>query len=88
MATSSKPRKDVEETVAGIRRQVRALEPRAADEDPWVVAEMLDIAAELEAAAARTVARLRAAGYTWTDIGFALGISRSGAYNRFAAKIK
>lgn len=56
--------------VAGIRRQIRALEIRARDEDPWVAAEMAALSDELRDAVSRTVVRLREVGYTWSDIGF------------------
>lgn len=76
-----------EEMIAGIRRQIKALEARARDEDPWVMAEMLGLAGELEDAATRTVGALRKAGYTWHDIGFELGLSRQATFNRFKHKI-
>lgn len=95
-ATVTKTRKvkDTEEVVGGVKRQIRSLERRAAEEDPWVIQEMLDLAAELEAAALRTVARLRAVdpstgkpAYTWDAIGFSLGITAITAHKRYAAKV-
>jgi hypothetical protein len=70
--------------IRDIRSSTRALEALAASEDPWVAAEMVKLAHELEAAADRTVARLRAAKYTWADIGYAFGTTRQGAFNRWA----
>jgi hypothetical protein len=84
---TARPRRDTEELVSGIRRQVRALETRAAEEDPWAMAEMMNLARELEDAALRTARRLRDAGYTWTDIGFALGVSGTTACKRYAHRI-
>jgi len=79
--------KDTEEVVSGVRRQVRALERRAVDEDPWVVADMLALRDEMEAAAVRTVGRLRETGYTWHDIGLSLGISAQTCHKRYGKKI-
>jgi hypothetical protein len=75
--------KDTEELISGIRRQIRALEPRAAAEDPWAAAEMLRLATELQAAATRVIRQLRDTGYTWPDIGFAIGISDVTACKRY-----
>lgn len=86
--TGRPERKDIEETVAGLHRQIRAVEKRAAEEDPWVLAEMLKAADELQDASVRVVKALRDAGYTWDSIAQELGITRGGACNRFAAKIK
>jgi hypothetical protein len=60
--------KTPEETVDGVRRQVRSLERRAVDEDPWMMDEMFKMAQEMEAAAVRVMATLRAKGYSWNDI--------------------
>lgn len=79
--------KDTEEVVSGVARQIRSLEARAADEDPWTVAEMLRLRDDLDAAAVRTVGRLRDTGYTWNDIGLSLGITAMTAWKRYAAKI-
>lgn len=80
--------KETEEVVSGIRRQIRSLERRAAEEDPWTVDEMLRLRDELDAAAVRTVGRLRQTGYTWQDIGFAIGVSALTAHKRYASKIQ
>lgn len=87
MTTPTKRVKDVEEVIGGLARQVRAVEKRAGEEDPWAVAEMLRMRDELDAAVVRTVARLRDRGYTWKDIGFNMGIGPVTAHKRYAAKI-
>jgi hypothetical protein len=53
---------EAEDFVAVIGRHIGSLEELAAEEDPWTVAEMLRLAGELEAAAVRTVKRLRDTG--------------------------
>jgi hypothetical protein len=85
--TSARERKTTEEMVAGIRRQIRALEVRGLDEDPWVARDMTDLADELNAAAGRTVARLRAAGYTWADIGQSFGLTYQAAWKRWHSEV-
>lgn len=79
----ARPPKTVEEKFAGVHRQLRALEEAAVLEDPWAAAELLEIAREAEAAAFRVIAKLRAAGYTWPDIGFSLGVSGDTAHKRY-----
>lgn len=79
--------KEVEDVISGIRRQIRALETRAAGEDPWVAAEMVQLRDELDSAAVRTVKQLRDVGYRWDDIGFAFGVSGITCHKRYARKI-
>jgi hypothetical protein len=78
------------EMIQSVRRQVHSLEIRAASEDPWLAAELLNISRETEAAAVRAVGKLRAVGYTWPDVGLSFGISGQTAlkwYNRKISKI-
>jgi hypothetical protein len=70
--------------LSGVKRQIKALEARAENDDPWVAADMLSLVADLTGAVDRSVGRLRANGYTWQDIGFQFGISKQGAFNRWA----
>jgi nicotinamide mononucleotide adenylyltransferase len=94
-ATAQKPKrvKTPEETVDGVRRQIKSLEKRAETEDPWMMAEMFDMATELEAAAVRTMARLRAKGYTWKDIALSYSnetgakVSGQTLIKRYAARV-
>jgi hypothetical protein len=86
MAAKTREPKTTEEMVAGVKRQIKALETRAAIEDPWVAADMAELASELGEAVDRTVGRLRAAGFTWQDIGFQFGVSKQAAFNRWANK--
>jgi hypothetical protein len=79
--------KTTEEMVAGIRRQIRALETRAENDDPWVAADMATLATEMNTAVDRVVGCLRANGYTWTDIGFQFGLTKQAAFNRWANKV-
>lgn len=82
-----KPGKDIEETVAGMWRQIKAIEAKAEQEDPWVAAEMIRMSEALETAGVRVIGKLRAAGYTWHDIGFELGLSATTTIKRYAKRI-
>jgi hypothetical protein len=83
-----KREKDWDEKVGGVRRQLRGLERAATDEDPFTVADMLNIAAEAEAAAVRMVADLRYRGYRWEDIAFSLNVTALTAIKRYSAQSK
>jgi hypothetical protein len=84
----ARDRKDVEELVSGMHRQIKGLEVRAAVEDPWVCGEMAKMASELDAAVLRTVKALRQAGYPWSEIGREMGISATTCIKRYANRIK
>lgn len=79
---------EAEDFIAVIGRHIGSLETLAAVEDPWVVADMVRLQAELEAATVRTVRRMREAGYTWTDIGLNLGLDGIQTRNKFIRKIE
>jgi hypothetical protein len=85
-AVAVKREKTPEEMIGAAERMIRAIETRAAGEDPWMAADMLRLSGELEEATVRTVARLRARGYLWDDIGFSFGITGTTAVKRWAAK--
>jgi hypothetical protein len=79
---------EAEDFITVIDRYIDNLEARAAEEDPWTLAEMQRLQDKLAAAQLRTAARLRTAGYTWEAIGFNFGLNAVQAHKRFAAKIK
>jgi hypothetical protein len=92
MANSIKrdrPPKTTEEMVAGISRQIRGLLARAEDEDPWVGEDAARLQQELEDVIIASVAaaRRRNPPTRWADIGTQFGISKQGAFNRFAARV-
>jgi len=79
--------KTTDEMVAGVRRQIRGLEARAMDEEPsHMPPAMLELAAEMEDAAVRVVARMRMIGYRWDDIAAPLGLSKQACFNRYGIK--
>jgi hypothetical protein len=65
-----------QDMLKGIARQTRSLEARAAGEDPWVMAEMFELAAEMERAAVRVMAALRAKDYKWNDIALSMSADK------------
>jgi DNA-directed RNA polymerase specialized sigma24 family protein len=72
------------EYAAMLQRMVRSYGRRLADADPEDLAQALAIAAELDAAIANAVRQLRAVhGFSWTDIGQALGTTRQAAQQRY-----
>src|ERR1700733_3017223 len=54
--TGVKRVKTPEELISGLRRQVKAAEKQAVNEDPWMLADMLTVADELKQAAVAVVA--------------------------------
>jgi len=64
--------KTPEETVAGLRRQLTAMERRAEEEDPWVLGQLVAMRDELNASVIRVVTALRRRGYRWEDIAYDL----------------
>lgn len=69
-----------------VRRVLRAYSRRVADRDIEGLAGLAQLAADVDAATVAAVDQLHAAGYSWDDIGQALGISRQGAWQRFGRK--
>jgi hypothetical protein len=78
---------EAEDFVQVIGRYIPQLETLAREEDPWVVADMLRLQAELEAATLRTVKHMRDTGVTWKTIGFNLGLNAIQCHKKFATKI-
>lgn len=76
---------DTSEFHAMLTRMVRSYGRRLADSDPSDLADALQLARQLEDAIGNAVAELRAVhGFSFTDVGAALGITRQAAQQRFA----
>jgi hypothetical protein len=73
-----RPRRTVENDEYGefIRRILRAYSRRIADGDIEALSLMTRLAGELDDAIGQAVKGLRAQGYSWTEIGDRLGITR------------
>lgn len=66
-----------------VRRVLRAMGRRASD-DVDALAELVALRAELDRVADQAARDCHAAGYSWTEIARALGVSRQAARQRFA----
>src|SRR5690348_7972726 len=68
---------------AFIGRVIRAYSRRVAAGDIDAVADMIQTAADLDAAIHQAVLGLRRTGYSWAEIGMRLAISRQAAQQRW-----
>jgi hypothetical protein len=86
--TAKRPRRPVEndEYAAFARRILRAYSRRIAQGDIDALADMADLAAEIDTAMSQAVAGLRARGYSWAEIGTRLGITRQAAQQRWGSQ--
>jgi len=83
---TSKRRRPVVENddyTAFVRRVIRAYSRRVAAGDVDAIADMIQIAADLDAAIHQAVLGLRRCGYSWAEIGMRLAISRQAAQQRW-----
>ena len=74
-----------DEYAAFARRVLRAYARRVAKGDIDALAEMTAMAADLDTAIRQAVAGLRAAGYSWSDIGTQVGVTRQAAQQRWGS---
>lgn len=87
----ARPVADVETSIRGLVRQLRSIAHRPDRADAGVndvidlpaLEAFADLVTEARAAEAQAVAHLRDQGYSWTDIGRALGITKQSAQQRF-----
>lgn len=75
--------KDTTEYAAFVRRALRGLARRVGAGDVDALEDMLAVSAELDEAILAAVAGLRAAGYSWAEIGARAGLSRQAAHKRW-----
>lgn len=81
--------RETPEMVGMARRIVRAIGRRVGDRDVEALAGLAALQAEVDAVMAETVARLRSpegGGYSWTDVGRVLDITRQAAQQRYGVK--
>jgi hypothetical protein len=85
--TSKRLRHQVEndEYSAFVRRVLRAYARRVGDGDVEALALMANLADDINSALAEAVKGLRASGYSWTEIGARLGVTRQAAQQRWGA---
>jgi len=80
---TAKPVVENGEYAAFTRRVLRAYARRIATGDIDALADMLDLAAEIDTAIGQAVTGLRATGYSWAEIGLRLGVTRQAAQQRW-----
>ena len=68
---------------AFIRRAVRAHGRRIGTGDVEALADLLDLAGEVDRALTVAVSGLRAAGYSWAEIAARIGVTRQAAQQRW-----
>ena len=68
------------------RRVIRAAGERCADADPFDLGELITLRDSIEAAIGAAVAGQRAQGFSWTEVGDGLGISRQAAQQRYGER--
>lgn len=73
------------EFVAFSRRIIRAHGRRVGAADPTTLRDLVTLRAALDAAIDEAANKLHAAGYSWTEIGRELGVSRQAARQRWGA---
>lgn len=83
--TLKRRKREVEGSEYGafIRRVIRALSRRVAAGDVDALQDLAALADQVDQAVTEAVAGLRARGYSWTEIGDRLGISKQGAQQRW-----
>ena len=83
--TTKRPRRQVEnhEYAVFVRRILHAYARRIGDGDVEALILMTNLADEIDTAIAEAVKGLRACGYSWSEIGSRLGITRQAAQQRW-----
>lgn len=77
--------RQLSEYVGFVRRSIRALTKRVGDEaDIEGLAAMLDLQRQMDEAVQAAVDGLRAAGYSWDEIGQRAGVKRQTAFERWS----
>jgi hypothetical protein len=83
-ATPNRTRKDDIQFKGFAKRMIRAYGRRAETADPWVVKDLLELREEIDRAVVGAVRAYRAAGLSWGEIGYELGINRVACFKRYA----
>lgn len=83
MATKTRKTYEAPDMAGFLRRIAKALVRRAAEGDLETLSAIRQVQADLDAALEQAAAAAHDAGYSWTEIGRELGISRQAARQRF-----
>lgn len=84
--TSGSTKTEAPEFSAFVRRILRAMGRRAATGDLESLAALRALRVELDAITADAAAAANAAGFSWTEIGRELGITRQSAHERYGRR--
>lgn len=77
--------RQLSEYIGFVRRSIRALAKRVGDEaDIEGLGPMLDLQRQMDASIQTAVDSLRAAGYSWDEIGQRAGVTRQTAFERWS----
>jgi len=77
---------DTQDYAAMVRRILRAYATRVAQADDPDLTEMVELRTILDDLIADAIAGLRSHGYTWTQIGAALNITKQAAQQRYGRR--
>lgn len=76
-----------DEYTAFLRRAIRALARRVCGGDIEAITGMAQLSGDLDYAIRIAVIGLRAKGYSWTEIGTRLGVTRQAAQQRYGGDV-
>lgn len=83
-----KVERETKDFAGAVRRMIRAHGRRVANEDPEDLAGLLELREAVELAISEAVAGQYANGFSWTEIGRGLGISRQAARQAFSESVR
>lgn len=78
-----RPRKEIRDYAAFVRRAIRGLARRAVTEDAQALVELDGLRRELDIAMQAAIDGLREQDYSWTEIAAWLGVSRQAVQQRY-----
>lgn len=84
---SRRERPEVPELASAAKRFARALAARAAEGDDLALESLVEVGAAVDVALGEAARAMHGFGYSWTEIGDRLGITRQAARQRFAARL-
>jgi hypothetical protein len=84
---SRRERPEAPELGATSRRFARALAARAAEGDTEGLEQLVEVRAAVDDAIASAARSLHGFGYSWTDLGVVLGVTRQAARQRFGTRL-
>lgn len=80
-------RPEVDELGAASKRFARAIARRAAEGDDLALEQLVEVSRAVDVALGDAARAMHGFGYSWTEIGDRLGITRQAARQRFGARL-